>query len=291
MDWAEIKRIAIVGLFGDSSLCQTLVLKGGNLLDIVYGIAGRSSIDLDFSMEGDIAPDEFAVLEQSMTRALEAAYAAEGLMVLDAKLTAQPKTLSEEMRSFWGGYTFEFKLISVETYHHRYSEGKSVQKAALVIGPGNLRTMRIDLSRFEYCSPKKPRELSGQVIYVYTPLMLLCEKLRAICQQMPEYRKMVRSSLRTGRARDFFDIHAILTGFRIDLGSQEYPEMVRAMFAAKHVPLRLISELATQREFHRADFQSIRDTVKPTADLKDFDFYFDYVIERCCRPLEALWNI
>ena len=56
----EIKRLAIIAMFSDDVLMDTLVLKGGNALDIVYKIASRSSIDLDFSMEQDFdCPEAF----------------------------------------------------------------------------------------------------------------------------------------------------------------------------------------------------------------------------------------
>src|SRR5258708_1408102 len=49
----EIRKLAIVAMFADDVLLQHLVLKGGNALDIVLGITGRTSVDLDFSIEGD----------------------------------------------------------------------------------------------------------------------------------------------------------------------------------------------------------------------------------------------
>jgi hypothetical protein len=45
-----------------------------------------------------------------------------------------------------------------------------------------------------------------------------------------------------------------------------------------------------QREFHRPDFVAVRDAVKPGVKLKDFDFYFDFVVDLCQR-LEPLWNV
>ena len=47
-------------------------------------------------------------------------------------------------------------------------------------------------------------ELDDYTIYVYSPTMIAIEKLRAICQQMPEYALQRRPS---ARARDFYDIY------------------------------------------------------------------------------------
>jgi predicted nucleotidyltransferase component of viral defense system len=49
----QIKKLTLIGLFSDDDLMDTLVLKGGNALDIVYRIAARASIDIDLSIEND----------------------------------------------------------------------------------------------------------------------------------------------------------------------------------------------------------------------------------------------
>ena len=47
VDLDRIKRLAIVAMFSDDGLMEKLVLKGGNLLDLVYGISTRASLDVD----------------------------------------------------------------------------------------------------------------------------------------------------------------------------------------------------------------------------------------------------
>ena len=58
----------------------------------------------------------------------------------------------------------------------------------------------IDLSKYEYVAGKLELNLDDYAIYVYSPSMIAIEKLRAICQQMPEY---PLRGYRTARARDF----------------------------------------------------------------------------------------
>jgi hypothetical protein len=108
--------------------------------------------------------------------------------------------------------------------------------------------------------------------------MLVLEKLRAICQQMPEYREMVKSHPPAARARDFFDIYIITQKFPIDMNNPRIKELLTAIFAAKRVPLDYLNRILNYRDFHRRDFVSLKDTVKSGVELKDFDFYFDYVI-------------
>jgi hypothetical protein len=114
--------------------------------------------------------------------------------------------------------------------------------------------------------------------------MIVFEKLRAICQQMPEYAKIVKSPSSSARARDFFDIYTVLENFEIDFTKTENRNLLKYIFQAKRVPLELISKIKLYREYHREDFVSVRNTVKQIDELKDFDFYFDYV----CKEINKL---
>ena len=113
--------------------------------------------------------------------------------------------------------------------------------------------------------------------------MIAIEKLRALCQQMPEYKQFRH---KRPRARDFYDIYCILTEGTINLGRDANLELARNIFAAKDVPLFLISNLAQYREFHRQDWPGVEDSV--SGDLQEFDFYFDFVVGQIGR-LQSLW--
>ena len=67
---------------------------------------------------------------------------------------------------------------------------------------------------------------------------------------------------------------------------------MKRVFQAKRVDVRLLSKIAAEatREYHRPDFVSIAPTVRPDFELQDYDFYYDYVLEKC-RMLETLWNV
>ena len=51
MDLKQIRLTLIKAIASDDLLFSYLVLKGGNALDLAYGIGTRISIDLDFSIE------------------------------------------------------------------------------------------------------------------------------------------------------------------------------------------------------------------------------------------------
>jgi len=165
---------------------------------------------------------------------------------------------------------------------------QKLHKQAEVVGLNQNRTFTVDISCHEYCEPRAEYDLDGYTIYVYSPEMLVCEKLRAICQQMPQYRRSVEGGAARPRANDFFDIWCLTRHFRLELADQRNRDLCRRMFDAKRVPLSLLQHIADFREFHRQGFRIVEDTVKPGVILKPFDYYFDYV-RKLVNGLHALW--
>jgi predicted nucleotidyltransferase component of viral defense system len=285
MDLSEIRRLVIVSISSDDVLVEKLVLKGGNALDLIHRIGARASIDLDFSMEGDF--EDLAEVMARLQHALADRFGSNGYRVFDLKFGPRPSVVRPEQSKVWGGYRAEFKIIRDEHYKKLSGDLSSIRRNATVIGPGHQRVFTIDISKFEYCKPKVEAEIDDYTVYVYTPAMIAAEKLRAICQQMPEYVHR-RYNTATPRARDFYDIHAILTDGHVDLDTDDGLELIRNMFAAKEVPLRLLGKIAEQRAAHEKDWQAVLDSVPPSSKPRDFVFYFEFVVQYVGR-LEALW--
>ena len=282
----RIKTLVIIAMFSDDDLMERLVLKGGNLLDIVYRLSTRASVDVDFSIEGEF--DKLETFARRIENALGQTFSEAGYVVFDIGIREVPSSLSDDMRGFWGGYTVEFKIIEREQYDRLKDDIRALRVQAAGVGKQGSTKFRVDISKHEYCSPKQAWQLEGYTVYVYSPEMMVSEKLRAICQQMPEYAAKVKSH-RSARARDFVDIYSITEHFPIDFRDEEFGRIVRETFAAKRVPLKLISVIQDFRNYHRQDFAAVEATVKPSAQLEEFDFYFDYVVGKC-RDLETLWN-
>ncbi len=74
------------------------------------------------------------------------------------------------------------------------------------------------------------------------------------------------------------------------MANHENLELVRLVFAAKRVPLSLIGKIKDFHDFHRPDFESVMDTVKPGVVLREFDFYFNFVLRLADELLKALGN-
>jgi len=206
----RIKKLVIIALFSDDELMEMLVFKGGNAVDLIHGVAMRGSIDLDFSLESDFAERNVQSLQAHFDHLLNTTFRPEGLRAFDVTFERRPRTVSSDLESFWGGYRLQFKVIGIEVFETHKGNLRRQRTAAEAAGPRNSTRFRVEFSRHEYCASKEERELDGYKVYVYTPVMIVCEKIRAICQQMLEYRQVVRKQYGAARARDFFDIYVLL---------------------------------------------------------------------------------
>lgn len=319
----EIRHItltAITAVASDDLLSQRLVLKGGNALQLVYEIGARASVDLDFSVGGDI---EVEVLRNRLGAALTDRFDREGYVVFDYKCEPRPRVITT---AAWGGYTAEFKLIrrdaisELEASELRRLGRRAAQSARAklpadaprgqrreIVSPEAVRsaspsklsvTQRlelwrrnypqphvIDVSKYEYVEGYERKLVQDFDCAVYTPAMIGAEKLRALCQQLPGYSQRRNPA---PRARDFYDIHALATSeFRVDVAANL--DLVRAMFAAKDVPLSLLGSLPESREFHRTNWETVVQAISGGVP-HGFDFYFDFVIGEVGR-LQALWKV
>lgn len=283
----DIKKIALVAMFSDDDLMEKLVLKGGNAMALVHCVNSRASIDLDFSME-----DDFHAIEDAKARvkhALEKTFALEGYLAFDVKMSLRPGKMPDDLAAFWGGYLVEFKLIGKTRAADVNNDLETMRREAIILGQGTKFT--IDISRREYTENKQEADVSGYRIYVYSPEMIVCEKLRAICQQMAAYGAIIqRSNKAHERARDFIDIHALTEMFHINLDSNRARQTIEEMFRLKKVPLNFLGQISEMRAFHSEGFDAVKATMKVGVVLQTFDYYFDFVIEQV-RQLEPLWNV
>ena len=283
----RLKRLTLIALFSDDGLVDRLVLKGGNALSIAYGISARASFDLDFSMEGQFDPGELTSLASRIEFRLNQALGPAGYVAFDVRLDPKPRRLTPDLAGFWGGYALEFKVIPKRRYDELAGDLPAVRREAIPSRPGGRARFEVDISRHEYCVGKRAVEIDQFTVFVYSPAMMVCEKIRAICQQMATYAEFVKKA-RAPRARDLFDIHATIERFKVDVLDPECLELLRNMFQAKRVPLNLLREVGNEREFHRQDWNAVRDTVDPRFRLRSFDFYFDSVAALCGKAATAL---
>ena len=179
----------------------------------------------------------------------------------------------------------EFKVIETSLWDDRGLDQARRRAWGTSPGGGALRRFRVELSRNDVCDGAGEEPVGdGFTVRVYTPAMIAAEKLRSLCQQMKEYE---HSEKRKARARDFYDIHAIVTEADVGLASATNLQLLRDVFAAKDVPLRLLGLIEDELRFHEGEWDDVRNSMpadKPTA----YEFYTDFVMA-VVRRLQPLW--
>lgn len=280
MDYKEIRKLAIQALYLDDDLSEILVLKGGNALSILE-LTRRGSFDLDFSLYECALDDE--ELENRFRTAIENHFEENDFKIIKFEFSKKPKKEIAPMTFKWGGYSIKFKFIKIDKYSEltKNTSDKTVKSAyaqEYVNMTGTNDPVLIELSKNEYCKGFNEKEFEDITLKIYSPWMIIFEKLRALCQQMDEYTLRKTTSQ---RARDFFDIYTTSKAYVLDRVSlkdkAELSELITNIFEIKEVDINLLEILENYREFHRSSFQKVIDSVleDERKDLMDYDFYFD----------------
>ena len=285
----KIKRITIIALVSDDVLLEKLVLKGGNAINLIHKLSSRASIDLDYSMKDDFTPEEYIDIENRIKKALEAAFKENGYQIFDFKFYEKPEKVNENVRHFWGGYAVEFKIIESEKYTS-FKDIDTLRRHAVVIGKDNSTKYSIDISKYEFIEEKVGYEIDGYTLFAYTPEMIICEKIRAICQQVPEYKEIVKSMTPKSRARDFFDIYTLMTHFSVDLTKTENIELLKNILAVKNVPISFLAKISDSKKLHEESYTQLKDTIRSFEKLESFDYYFEFVLKLTAEILSKIGN-
>lgn len=282
-DTKRLRTITLIALFSDDTMLETLVLKGGNALDIGYGINSRASMDLDFSMSQDFSDIGFTLeqVEQRLEDVLTRTFLDYGYQVFDLRIKAKPQHPNPE---FWGNYEVNFKIIEPEKYKE-YKDNTTRLSAKAIAVDGSKKNIKIDFGRFEYTGSIQMIDniegFEGYLIPIYTPTLIVIEKLRAICQQIDDYWTHIGKEIASKpRPRDFFDIYTILESgtVEIDFSDPETLVHLEECFRAKAVPVRFLSKIWETRNFHKQEEAKLIGTIQAKDNYRGFDFYFDYVL-------------
>ena len=273
MDLDAIKKLTLRALMSDEMLMHSLVLKGGNALHLVYEITNRGSIDIDFSVVREFTEEEFKKMPIWMDYILNNTFRPKGLRVFDVKFIEKPKSGSIPE---WKGYFLEFKVIETSKAEELGEDLEKMRRRAIKLNDQSPKYL-VDISAYEYVEAATTTELDGVILRVYTLEMILFEKIRALCQTMPEYKEIVTSAKQKHRARDIYDIYLIFNSRKLNLELG----LLTDIFKAKQVPLAFINNLESLREYNRENWETVKATISEADrdSLKEYDYYFDKVLE------------
>lgn len=267
MNIQEVIRECVVALFSNEILKRTLVLKGGTALILIEKIESRLSVDIDFSVVDEIKDP--AMYFNNVAEVLKIHFNKLGYEVFDTEYSRRPKERAESKPRFWGGWRFEFKLIDRKAKPKNNIESK--RRLALIPDGAASSKISLEISEYEYCDSIENVEIDGSFVTSYSTALLILEKLRAICQQHPNY---PYGKLRN-RARDYFDIYQLIKKHRSTELYQELKQHLPQVFAAKDVALNLLNEIFQPAfvEFQAGHFESVESTVKEK--MEPFEFYLE----------------
>lgn len=288
MNADQIRLTVIKSIFSNPQLEEILTLKGGNAMKL-QGLTDRQSQDLDFSIQENIRLS----IEQDgplFLQSLENEFNPLGYQVINFKFEEKPSKRTAITPPYWGGYQIEFSILKEEIFYHLTEKQlKNINAYAESIEDGKKR-IQIDLSFDEFTDTRIKERINDVDVYLYSPLMIIYEKIRASCQQLPQY----KIGMNKKRARDLFDIYTILTNINyIDL----YDEIlnpnnlyiIRKMFDLKGVSLNLITKIEEIKEELREDYESkVIPQVPRNQSVPDFDYLFSFNNELFMKLYTAL---
>lgn len=269
MNIKDIIELELVGIFSDAYLSKHVFLKGGAALMFLEKIDARKSTDVDLSTPESISDHEKTFF-QSVEKVMQRVFKGHDYDVIDFKHYRRPKE-GRNRPEWWSGWNCEFKLCAHE---HRKLSLESRRRRALIPEGTNSSKIEIQISEHEYCGHVHSRMIQGVKVNGYTRALLVVEKLRAICQQHPDYKFKVRRN----RVRDVIDIYHLTTDHQSDRFLKECKSELPKTFKAKEVDPAFLDALFNNKEFVdnlRAGFPQVADTL--TGRAYPFDTYLEYL--------------
>ena len=285
----DVRKITLraIAIFNDVGDCGELVFKGASALELIYGHP-RSSRDLDFSYSDKIPKKKFEKCKRLFFDILQDTFSEFGYIVLRPRWEPRPPNRKIEDFPFWRGHRISFDIMPHDAYEEilaRYPSQKERDKR--LSDPSNYQRCRVDISEKEYTDAAQEVNFEGYNLKVYTSVMIVCEKLRAICQQTPDYLQKF-GKIPKSRLRDFYDIYIVNQRYSIDWANKENLFILKAMFEVKEVDLSLLLKIGSEEvkkiHDHPGEFKRLEDTVK--GELKDFEVYYNYVV----KLAQEIWD-
>lgn len=259
---------SLVAIFSTDLLSESIYLKGGQALRVKEQLRNRFSADMDFSFPDKISDED--VFFEMMQTALEQEFYANGLSLFDFKAVRKPRFKAAGTPDFWSGWGVEFKLI--EKSKRNDPPEKRSREALIPVG-ANSPTITIDISEHEYCGSVERIQIKGTQVNVYSRTLLILEKIRAICQQHPEYPYKSNDQ----RARDYYDIERlwskVLKDGNTDAFLRDCASHFKAVFDAKGVTYDLLEKIFSPNfvELQRSGWSAVEVTVR--GRLQPFEYY------------------
>ena len=278
----DYRLLAVQAIFSNDDLMEIVTLKGGNAMQLL-DLTSRASLDIDFSIkQGRRISEE--VEGELFKKSLQKIFKEHQLTVIDFKFDSKPKKSKQVSPPYWGGYAIEFKVIQDEHYEKHKDNAQKLSTMAVSM-EGNKKKIEIDISLEEYTEPRIAMEIEEYTIYLYSPLMIVYEKISALCQLLPDY---PLASKEKTRARDLYDIYSAISvmlkkndeDLRQEILNPKNLYILQEMFAAKDVSYDLMKKIRDYKEELKRDYEDrVVPQIPNDESVPDFEFLFEYNLE------------
>lgn len=260
----EVIMETIIAIYREPEPSVKLFLKGGSAMRLFDNLTTRLSIDIDFSIDEAIDDENFF---NDMEAKIGNRFHELEFETIDFKWIKKPKRKSKDKPDWWGGWAFEFKIVS---FTHREKSIEEKRRNALVPEGANSPKIPVEISEHEYCKNGRTKNINGVNIFGYSRELIVLEKIRAICQQHQDY----KYKLSTNRARDFYDIYELTVDVEDDF-VKRCSGFIENVFRAKEVPMDILRCLWEDDfiDSQKRGFDQVKDTVR--GQVEDFDVYVE----------------
>ena len=287
---SEFRKLVILAIFSDDELSKLFSLKGGSALDLIHNITYRSSMDVDVAMQDDIAPEDMIGIEKKLEAALQNTFNEYDppYSIFQFKFEKRPFKVNLKAKKFWGGYRVEFKIRKgIHPIHDLPNPQKAAREAEIINPVSQSKKFIIDISKYEFTESSEFKELEGYSIKVYTLEMIVYEKLRAICQKLPEY-EYAQEPIKA-RPKDFYDIYMIMKNqphIKFELLKLD---ILKKFFNKKAVPLNLLFKI---QQYKKSVFdEGIEQLEKTLHNTELIDFESEKIFEFIIDGINRIPNI
>lgn len=287
---SEFRKLVILAIFSDDELSKLFSLKGGSALDLIHKITYRSSMDVDVAMQDDIASEDMIVIEKKLETALQNTFNEYDppYSIFQFKFEKRPFKENVKAKKFWGGYRVEFKIRKgIHPIHDLPNPQKAAREAEIINPISQSKKFIIDISKYEFTEPSEFKDLEGYSIKVYTLEMIVYEKLRAICQKLPEY-EYAQEPIKA-RPKDFYDIYMIMKNQPHIKFEFLKLDILKEFFNKKAVPLNLLFKI---QQYKKSVFdEGIEQLEKTLHNTELIDFESEKIFEFIIDGINRIPNI
>lgn len=268
MEIESVVEICLTGLFKSDVFNKILYLKGGQAIRLKENIKTRFSADIDFSVASKITDSK--AFELKLFDVLHDEFLDHDLHLFDFKFVRRPKEKKDGTPDFWGGWQVSFKLVPLEK-ETQLLEKKRREAIVPVGAPTSI--VSLDISEYEYCESTEKVKIKAIEVQTYSRVLLVLEKIRALCQQHPDYKYKGEGN----RGRDYYDIERLWDKVLSEKKQEEFlaecSAHIKGVFKAKGVEIELLKKIfeSSFTEVQKSGWRAVQTTV--SGKLQSFEYY------------------